>query len=57
VGGSPFGAQVSIAFSKGLIQLRFQPQELRSFFAHISELALKQVSHLRTRVIVFLVED
>src|SRR5437667_3800506 len=30
---------------------------MRCFFAHISELAPKQVSHLRTRVIVFLIED
>src|SRR5437867_1360948 len=51
------GAQVAITFSKGLIQFCFQPQELGCFFAHISELALKQVSHLRTRVTVVLIED
>jgi hypothetical protein len=50
-------AQVSIAFSKRLIQLCFEPQELRYLFAHTSDFGLEQVSHLRTRVIVFLIED
>ena len=51
------GVQVSIALSKGLVQLCFQPRKLRCLFAHIFELVAKQVSHLRTGMVMVLIEE